>query len=104
MAFAEGPVGKRNLSDGNWTGQGRTVALLDKASGQKSHRPGIDLSLLPYPKGDTAHDVSAVTAEGETLHVVFGESGIEAILRVERLPRYFILSVLSLNDAECGMK
>ena len=99
-AFTEGPVVETEFVRWELAGTGRTVALLDKASGQNLIAPESGIPFCRIRKGEAAYDVSTVTAEGETLHVVFGECGVEAILRVERLPRYFTLSVLSLSDAE----
>ncbi len=99
-AYAEGPVVETEFARWKLDGTGRTVALLDNESFQNLIATESIFPCCRIRKGEAAYDVSAVKAEGEALHVVFGESGIEAILRVERLPRYFILSVLSLSDAE----
>lgn len=81
-------------------GAGHTLVLLDKTSGLNIAVQDKAVPFCRVRKGDATHEVSSVTSEGETIHAIFGTSGIEAIFRAERLPRYFILSVLSLNDAD----
>ena len=41
---------------------------------------------------------TAVARDGETLHVKFGDSGVEATVRVRALPQYLTLELIAVND------
>jgi len=100
LCAAENLVVETEFARWELDGAGRTVALADKASGQNLVAPDKAVPFCSIRKGEAVHEAASVTGEGETLRVAFGTSGIEAIFRVEKFPRYFVLSVLSLNDAD----
>ena len=80
-------------------GNGRTVALVDKVADRNLVAADGAVPFCRIRMGDAVYDAAKSVGTDETLQVSFGDSGVEVIFHVEKHPRYFILSALSLSDA-----
>lgn len=77
------------------THTGACKSLLEKATGREC----LGESLRPLAwvrKAGKFHHASAAAREGDVLRLAFGDSGVEARLRVEIRPRYFIFEIVDL--------
>src|SRR5208282_2247837 len=79
-------------------GDGRNLHFLDKQTGQDYCRSDPASSFCRVKKGREEYAASAASFAGGLISVRFGESGIEAVLKVSSLGRYCVWEVTSLND------
>jgi len=78
---------------------GRSVALLDKSTGDNLLAKGADTPLCTFQKdGATWESLSLAVRDG-LWHVGFGDSGVTIVLRPETFSTHFTLEVVSVSEA-----
>ena len=77
---------------------GRNLHFLDKQTGKDYCRSDPSSSFCRVKKGGKEFAASAASFAGGLISVRFGESGIDAVLKVSSRGRYCVWEVISLND------
>ena len=75
-------------------GDGRSLHFVDRATGRDYCRPGT--SFASIVKGGASFAASKAVRDGDSLRLVFGESGVEATLRIESKGDYLTMEVMSV--------
>lgn len=77
---------------------GHTTSFLQKADGKELFVPEQPVSFCSIRVGDATYPATGVVQEGAGMRVVFGETGATALLRIDKKPHYFVVTVESVND------
>ncbi|MFA7692268.1 MAG: hypothetical protein GX117_07750 [Candidatus Hydrogenedentes bacterium] len=97
-AFADLLVGETDYLRWTVDEAGHTASFMDKSTGRNLISEEAKVPLCRLKKAEEALSLTAIQQKDETLILSFGDNEIEVVLHVELLPRYIILSVLSISD------
>lgn len=77
---------------------GTTACFVDRATGQDyaAHAPCAPFARLK--KAGKDHAASSIAAAGDDLRIAFGDSGVDALVRIVPKGRYFLVEVVSVSD------
>jgi hypothetical protein len=79
------------------TAEGRTLHLVDKATGIDYVKPATDSCVASVRKAGRNHNASKISYESGRLAIAFADCGVRAILRPKIEKRYLTLEVVSVD-------